>query len=127
MRFALAPLRLEYVIDSSISRPTEDNPKFDRWEYWSRTVASWLYVQVDETLQERIQNLAYLPEYADSMFHGIILMVQGVTSRNCSQRKEANPTTNFMMCLKTSSFAGVAVPSKYREYFFEVIPIDPGE
>ncbi|KAI2732949.1 hypothetical protein DTO013E5_10235 [Penicillium roqueforti] len=77
VKFALAPLRLEYVIDSSMPRPTVGDPKFDRWEYWSRTVASWLYVQVDDTLQERIQNLSYLPEFADTMFDEIMLMVQG--------------------------------------------------
>ncbi|KAI2714482.1 hypothetical protein CBS147318_6636 [Penicillium roqueforti] len=77
VKFALAPLRLEYVIDSSMPRPTVGDPKFDRWEYWSHTVASWLYVQVDDILQERIQNLSYLPEFADTMFDEIMLMVQG--------------------------------------------------
>ncbi|KAI2683387.1 hypothetical protein CBS147355_2527 [Penicillium roqueforti] len=56
VKFALAPLRLEYVIDS---------------------MASWLYVQVDDILQERIQNLSYLLEFANTMFDKIILMVQG--------------------------------------------------
>ncbi|KAI2676133.1 hypothetical protein LCP963914a_8378 [Penicillium roqueforti] len=54
VKFALAPLRLEYVIDSSMPRPT-----------------------VDDILQERIQNLSYLPEFANTMFDKIILMVQG--------------------------------------------------
>ena len=41
-------------------------------------MASWLYVYFQvNTLQERIQNLAYLAEFADSMFDEIMVMVQG--------------------------------------------------
>lgn len=77
IKFALAPLRLEHVIDSNIPRPTEGHPKYERWRYWSRTVASWLYLQVDDTIQERIQNLVYIPRYADTIFDEIMTIVQG--------------------------------------------------
>ncbi|KAI2696489.1 hypothetical protein CBS147332_9056 [Penicillium roqueforti] len=43
---------------------------------WS-LIKNWLYVQVDDTLQKSIQNMAYLPEFADTMFDEIMLMVQG--------------------------------------------------
>lgn len=65
--YALAPLCLEKAIDSSVPRPTKGHSKYTRWIFWSRMVASWMYTQVDETLQERIQNMAHRPQYADDM------------------------------------------------------------
>ncbi|CAI7646551.1 unnamed protein product [Penicillium viridicatum] len=65
--YALAPLCSEKVIDSSVPRPTKELPKYTRWIFWPRMVASWIYTQVDETLQERIQNMAHRPQYADEV------------------------------------------------------------
>lgn len=39
-------------------------------------VASWMYTQVDETLQERIQNMAHRPRYADDMMDKLMPMDQ---------------------------------------------------
>ncbi|KAJ5416181.1 hypothetical protein N7465_004876 [Penicillium sp. CMV-2018d] len=75
--YALAPLCLEKVIDSSVPRPTKGHPKYTRWIFWSRMVASWMYTQVDETLQERIQHMAHRPQYADDMMDKLMTMVQG--------------------------------------------------
>ncbi|KAJ5138834.1 uncharacterized protein N7515_003682 [Penicillium bovifimosum] len=74
---SLSLLRLASVIDSSIPRPQIEDANYERWEYWSRMAASWLYLQADEVLQERLQNLVHILEYADVMFEEIMTMVQG--------------------------------------------------
>lgn len=77
VEYALAPLRLKKIIDSNVARPSSDHPKYDRWVFWSCTIASWMYIQIDTTLQEKIQNITILPKYADEMMDEIMLMVQG--------------------------------------------------
>ncbi|KAJ9485049.1 hypothetical protein VN97_g8301 [Penicillium thymicola] len=72
----LVPLCLEKTIDSSIPRPAKEHPKYTIWAFWSRVVAGWMYTQVDETPQERIQNMAHRPEYADDMMDKLMMMVQ---------------------------------------------------
>lgn len=77
VRLALVPLRLQYIIDSNVPRPDPNHPLYNRWIFWSGTIASWMYTQIDTTLQERIQIMAYIPEHADEMMEEIMLLVRG--------------------------------------------------
>ncbi|KAJ6190432.1 hypothetical protein N7519_000453 [Penicillium mononematosum] len=49
---------------------------YSRWVQWSRTVASWLYLQVDKSIQERLQKLHRIPSKADALFDGILKIVR---------------------------------------------------
>ncbi|KAJ5383089.1 hypothetical protein N7517_001000 [Penicillium concentricum] len=76
VKFALAQLRLEHLINSSVPRPAKGQHNYNRWVQWSRTVANWLYLQVDETIQERLQQRRNISSKADALFDRIMKMVR---------------------------------------------------
>ncbi|CAG7937739.1 unnamed protein product [Penicillium nalgiovense] len=76
VRHALAQLRLQHLINSSVPRPAKGQCNCSRWVQWSRTVASWLYLQVDRNIQERLQQLHRIPSKADALFDGIMKIVR---------------------------------------------------
>ncbi|KAJ5459250.1 hypothetical protein N7530_011194 [Penicillium desertorum] len=76
VRHALAQLRLQHLINSSVPRPAKGQRNYSRWVQWSRTVASWLYLQVDEGIQERLLQLHRIPSKADALFDGIMKIVR---------------------------------------------------
>ena len=75
--YQLTPFRLEWLLDSDIPRPPKTHASFERWQYWSRLVASWMYNQVDKTLQTKLRNLTQIPKYADKMCDELMSMTQG--------------------------------------------------
>lgn len=52
--FALKPLGIKRVLDSSIQRPRHSDPSYKRWEYWSTYVAAWLFCHVSERIQNKL-------------------------------------------------------------------------
>ncbi|OQE16574.1 hypothetical protein PENFLA_c027G07973 [Penicillium flavigenum] len=76
VRYALAQLRLQHLINSSVPRPAKGQRNYSRWVQWSRTVVSWLYLQVDKNIQERLQQLHRIPSKADALFEGIMKIVR---------------------------------------------------
>lgn len=76
VKFALAQLRLQHLINRSVPRPAKGQHNFSRWVKWSRTVASWLYLQVDEDIQEKLQRLRKIPSKADDLFAKIMDVVR---------------------------------------------------
>ncbi|KAF4770853.1 hypothetical protein HAV15_013012 [Penicillium sp. str.  len=98
VKFALAQLRLLHLINSSVPRPAKGQHNFNRWAKWSRTVASWLYLQVDEGIQEKLQRLRKIPSKADDLFDKIMDVVREsdktvnatVKARNYNSRKRSD-------------------------------------
>ncbi|CAI7574781.1 unnamed protein product [Penicillium discolor] len=98
IKFALAQLRLQHLINSSVPRPAKGQHNFNRWAKWSRTVASWLYLQVDESIQEKLQHLRKIPSKADDLFDKIMDVVREsdktinatVKVRNYDSRKKSD-------------------------------------
>lgn len=98
VKFALAQLRLQHLINSSVPRPAKGQHNFNRWVKWSRTVASWLYLQVDEDIQEKLQRLRKIPSKADDLFDKIMDVVREgdkavnatVKVRNYDSRKKSD-------------------------------------
>ncbi|CAI7617909.1 unnamed protein product [Penicillium viridicatum] len=76
VKFALAQLRLQHLINRSVPRPAKGQHNFNRWVKWSRTVARWLYLQVDEDIQEKLQHLRKIPSKADDLFAQIMDVVR---------------------------------------------------
>lgn len=76
VRYALGQLRLQHLINSSVPRPAKGQHNFNRWVQWSRTVANWLYLQVDEDIQEQLQRLRKIPSKADVLFDKIMKVVR---------------------------------------------------
>ncbi|KAJ5517128.1 hypothetical protein N7527_008688 [Penicillium freii] len=76
VKFALAQLRLQHLINRSVPRPAKGQHNFNRWVKWSRTVARWLYLQVDEDIQEKLQHLRKIPSKADDLFAEIMDVVR---------------------------------------------------
>lgn len=76
VKVALAQLRLEHLINSSVPRPAKGWHNYNRWVQWSCTVANWLYLQVDENIQERLQQRRKISSKADALFNGIMKMVR---------------------------------------------------
>ncbi|OQE22768.1 hypothetical protein PENFLA_c012G02947 [Penicillium flavigenum] len=62
LKFALAQLRLEHLINSSVSRPAKGRHDYNRW--------------VDENIQERLQQRCKISSKADALFDGIMKMVR---------------------------------------------------
>lgn len=89
VKFALAQLRLQHLINSSVPRPARGQHNFNRWVQWSRTVARWLYLQVDGIIQEKLQRLRKIPSTADALFDNIMKMV-----RESDKAVNARPGTN---------------------------------
>lgn len=98
IKFALAQLRLQHLINSNVPRPAKGQHNFNRWAKWSRTVASWLYLQVDESIQEKLQCLRKIPSKADDLFDKIMDVVREsdktinatVKVRNYDSRKKSD-------------------------------------
>lgn len=76
VKSALAQLRLENLINSSVVRPVRGQHNYNRWVQWSRAVANWLYLQLDERLQQRLQDSGNLHSKADSLFNTILKVVR---------------------------------------------------
>lgn len=74
--FQLTPFALEWLLDSDIPQPPKAHASYERWKYWSRLVASWMYNQVDKTLQSKLSNLSKIPKYAEQMCE-LMSMAQG--------------------------------------------------
>lgn len=105
VKFALAQLRLQHLINSSVPRPAKGQHNFNRWAKWSRTVASWLYLQVDEDIQDELQRLRKIPSKVDDLFDKIMdvvregdkavnatVKVRNYDSRKLRQSKEIWPS-----------------------------------
>ncbi|KAJ5951136.1 uncharacterized protein N7479_009549 [Penicillium vulpinum] len=75
VKFALAQIRLEHLINSSVPHPVRGQHNYNRWVQWSRTVANWLYLHVDERIQDRLKQLPKAPNTADAVFDGIMKIV----------------------------------------------------
>ncbi|OQD96628.1 hypothetical protein PENSOL_c015G01402 [Penicillium solitum] len=75
--FQLTPHRLEWLIDSDIPRPEEEDVTAECWYYWSRLVASWMYLQIDKTLQSKLRTLPEIPTLADEMCDMLMSLTQG--------------------------------------------------
>ncbi|KAJ5185660.1 hypothetical protein N7491_006470 [Penicillium cf. griseofulvum] len=76
VKFALAQLPLEHLLNSSVARPAKGHHNYNRWVQWSRTVANWLYLQLDERLQQRHQECRKIHSKADSLFDTIVKMAR---------------------------------------------------
>ncbi|EKV14536.1 hypothetical protein PDIG_32500 [Penicillium digitatum PHI26] len=77
LAYQLIPYALEWLLDSNIPRPHKSHTSFGRWKYWSRLVASWMYNQIDVTLQNKLRNLSKMPKYADQLYDELMSMTQG--------------------------------------------------
>lgn len=73
----LIPYALEWLLESDIPRPPKSHASFERWKYWSRLVASWMYNQIDVTLQNKLRDLSKMPKYADYLYDELMAMTQG--------------------------------------------------
>ncbi|KAJ5186275.1 hypothetical protein N7449_011039 [Penicillium cf. viridicatum] len=95
VKCALAQLRLQHLINISVARPAKGQHNFNRWVKWSRTVASWLYLQVDEDIQEKLQYLLKIPSKAHDLFDRIMDVVResdntSVKVRNYDSRRKSD-------------------------------------
>ncbi|OQD69520.1 hypothetical protein PENPOL_c002G07915 [Penicillium polonicum] len=77
LAYRLIPYELEWLLDSDIPRPAKTHTSYERWKYWSRLVASWMYNQIDVTLQNELRNLSKMPKYADQLYDQLRSMTQG--------------------------------------------------
>lgn len=77
LAYQLIPYALEWLLESDIPRPPKSHASFERWKYWSRLVASWMYNQIDVTLQNKLRNLSKMPKYADQLYDELMAMTQG--------------------------------------------------
>ncbi|CAG7960353.1 unnamed protein product [Penicillium nalgiovense] len=102
VKFALAQLRLEHLINSSVSRPAKGRHNYNRWVQWSRTVANWLYLQVDGNIQEGLQQRRKICSKADALFDEIMKMV-GESDNAVNSSAKVNNYDNQ----KTSDFEAV--------------------
>ncbi|KAJ5138857.1 uncharacterized protein N7515_003705 [Penicillium bovifimosum] len=59
--YQLIPYAGEWLLDSDIPRPEKSHPSYERWKYWSRLIASWMYGQINAVLQSKIRNLLKTP------------------------------------------------------------------
>lgn len=66
----------QHLINGSVPRPAKGQRNYSRWMQCSRPVASWLYIQVDKNIQERLQQLHRIPSKADALFDGIMKIVR---------------------------------------------------
>jgi uncharacterized membrane protein YgcG len=74
---SLQPMMLGDLIDAQMPRPDEENPLYRRWNFWSSSVAAWMYLQVDKDVRTRLSGLANRPKYADQLFEELVSYAQG--------------------------------------------------
>ncbi|KAJ6094410.1 hypothetical protein N7467_001923 [Penicillium canescens] len=61
---SLQPMMLGGLIDAKMPRPKEDDPLYRRWNFWSSSVAAWMYLQVDKG------------KHADQLFEELVSYAQ---------------------------------------------------
>jgi hypothetical protein len=74
---SLRPMMLGDLIDATMPRPSEDDPLYRRWDFWSLSVAAWMYLQVEKDVRTRLSGLANRPKYADQLFEELVSYTQG--------------------------------------------------
>ncbi|KAK9851981.1 hypothetical protein MYU51_008915 [Penicillium brevicompactum] len=107
--FALKPLGIKRVLDSHIRHPTRSDPNYEIWQYWSTTVAGWLFSHVSEEIQNKLCHKRRAPQsflddnsgmqYADEVMKAIIHLMQPGT-KNDYVMNEVQKHTNHPRELK---------------------------
>lgn len=90
--FVLKPLGIKRVLDSHIRHPTRSDPNYEIWQYWSTTVAGWLFSHVSEEIQNKLCHKRRAPQsflddnsgmqYADEVMKAIIHLMQPGTKND---------------------------------------------
>lgn len=62
----LSAFRLDRLTSSRCSRPTENDPKYEAWRYYSLIVGGWLVMQVEENIHNTIVLHRQMPVQTDS-------------------------------------------------------------
>lgn len=76
VKFTLISLNLEDLLKEELP-PTQFEPEFKRWKYWSRMVAGWLFRQVEDDIQSAIYEQPDHPVEAFKLYKEILKQVQG--------------------------------------------------
>lgn len=67
----LRPFKLESLVNSDLPKPQPGDGDYHKWKYWTRIVASWLFHQVDVSIQRRLKENSNEITYADELFKTI--------------------------------------------------------
>lgn len=58
-----------------LPRPAPNDPNYNKWTFWSISVASWLWAGIGDAIQTRLLGQESLPEYADDLYREIMTTV----------------------------------------------------
>ena len=64
----LHPLRLENLLDNTISRPHYGDPFYSRWSFWSVSVGWWMRRFIDGEMETHFCLMDGVPVFADDLF-----------------------------------------------------------
>ncbi|KGO78037.1 hypothetical protein PITC_025650 [Penicillium italicum] len=70
----LRPFKLDPLVDHDLPRPHTGEINYNRWKFWTLVVASWLFNQVDISIQLKVKAHSNDLTYADEIFHTIKLL-----------------------------------------------------
>ena len=76
VKLSLGPYRLKELI-GKLPRPAPDDPSYNKWTFWSISVAAWLWASIDDAIQTRLLGQDSPPEYADDLYREIMTTVLG--------------------------------------------------
>jgi hypothetical protein len=74
---ALEIKRMKNLINSSLPRPTEHDPDYDRWEMASKLVKFWLLSHLGSEIMSEIRLSGKTYEYADDLMQALRLVIKG--------------------------------------------------
>ncbi|OQD78922.1 hypothetical protein PENANT_c072G05469 [Penicillium antarcticum] len=59
---SLQPMMLGDLIDTTMARPSEADILYRRWNFWSSSVAAWMYLQIEKDVRTRLSGLSNRPK-----------------------------------------------------------------
>lgn len=81
----LRQVKIKDLVDSTIPRPQEDDPNFEKWEILSIAVGNWLTLQTDFNILGELRSSAYTLHYADDVWNaikGVVTVLPAALRRN---------------------------------------------
>ncbi|EKV14295.1 putative transposable element [Penicillium digitatum] len=74
IRHVLRPFKLDALVDYDLPRPHTGDVNYNRWKFWTLVIASWLFNQVDASLQLKVKAHSNDLTFADEIFNTIRLL-----------------------------------------------------
>ncbi|KAJ5441994.1 hypothetical protein N7445_005001 [Penicillium cf. griseofulvum] len=70
----LQPLKLDALVANDLARPNPGDADYNKWKFWTLTVAGWLFNQVDTSIQHKVRAHSNDLTFADEIFNTIKLL-----------------------------------------------------